>query len=130
MLEVGRSYIKANIYVKEGSCSPALMIPYEAKSIASIIMQAAMAEKILFTNIFDITEIKSVFGGLIMYCKNQEFLLTELLPALQPIQIGEADPEPVEVFDWGVDGDAPEQEVKDFLSQYGIELNTIDRSEK
>lgn len=67
-----------------------VMIQNNAEQISAYIMTDLYADKMI-TNFLDMTEVE-VQGGFIFYCRDQEFLRTELIPTLAPMQMGKVEP--------------------------------------
>lgn len=78
-----------------------------AENIASFLVNNAYTDEVLLTTPLD-TPFISARYGIIDKCTDQQFLMSELLPVLIPMQIGETEPKPIEVFDetLGFDEDA------------------------
>lgn len=59
------------------------------EQICAFIMQHSM-KSVMITSVLDVAEIETSMG-LIMYCRDQEFLITSLIPALAPMQMGQVE---------------------------------------
>lgn len=66
-----------------------VQIENTVEQICAFIMKHRM-DSVLITNVLDGVEIETSMG-FIMTCPNQEFLRTVLIPALAPMQMGEAE---------------------------------------
>lgn len=69
-----------------------------AENIVSFLASNAYTEEVLLTTPLD-TPFISARYGIIDKCTDQQFLMSELLPVLIPMQQGEIEPRPIEVFD-------------------------------
>jgi hypothetical protein len=67
-----------------------VMVENNAEQISAFIMKHRFQDS-QFTNPLDVTEI-TTSGEFIFYCRDQEFLRTELIPVLVPMQRGKVEP--------------------------------------
>lgn len=88
-------------YCKDGDYG--VMVENKAEQIAAFIMKHNYKDSTL-TNLLDMTEIEVSFG-FIQYCRDQDFLRTELIPTLAPMQTGQVKPPEFVPFE-------PKEEVK------------------
>lgn len=67
------------------------VISLTPEQISAFIMEH-LSDSVIITNVFDVPEITTVRGGLIMYCADKKFLMEKLIPVLAPMQMGEVKP--------------------------------------
>jgi len=86
-------------YVKSEEFIESQLLRVTPKNIAAFIAKNATLEgnDVQITTPLD-TPFLSTYGGFIDYCSDQEFLRTELLPALIPMQLGDTEPPEVEII--------------------------------
>lgn len=89
-----------------------------AENIASFLVTNAEKRDITITTPLDMVFIIARYG-MIDKCTDQEYLIHKLLPTLIPMQMGNAEPKPIEVFD----------ETMDFDEDAGYEYENKDEDE-